>query len=98
MAGRKTRDQSEPHGRERSLSERQGLTRGDTAHVFSLTALVECGNEIADSSAVVYRDHKLMSKELGVDLDTLLLEIEFPENEEGGPLENWISWIISWSP
>ena len=57
----------------------------DIPDVFSLTAFVESGNVIADSSALVSRVHKLMSKENGVDLDAPSLEIELPEDEEEDP-------------
>merc|ERR1712087_552966 len=54
----------------------------DTAHVLFQTALIESGYEIADPSALVNRVYRLMSKELGVDPDAPLKEIEVPEDEE----------------
>merc|ERR1711879_241175 len=54
----------------------------DTAHVLFQTALIESGYEIADPSALVNRVYRLMSKELGVDPDAPLKEIEVPEEEE----------------
>merc|ERR1712050_383251 len=54
----------------------------DTAAVLFQTALIESGFEIADPSALVNRVYKLMSKELGVDPDAPLQEIEVPEEEE----------------
>merc|ERR1711957_626338 len=54
----------------------------DTAHVLFQTALIESGYEIADPSALVRRVYKLMSKELGVDPDAPLREIEVPEDDE----------------
>merc|ERR1711948_124695 len=54
----------------------------DTAQVLFQTALIESGYEIADPSALVSRVYKLMSKELGVDPDAPLKEIEIPEEEE----------------
>merc|ERR1712207_32203 len=54
----------------------------DTAHVLFQTALIESGYEIADPSALVSRVYKLMSKELGVDPDAPLKEVEVPEEEE----------------
>merc|ERR1712060_912485 len=54
----------------------------DTAHVLFQTALIESGYEIADPSALVNRVYRLMSKELGVDPDAPLKEVEVPEEEE----------------
>merc|ERR1739844_377701 len=54
----------------------------DTAAVLFQTALIESGYEIADPSALVNRVYKLMSKELGVDPDAPLKEVEVPEEEE----------------
>merc|ERR1719155_405144 len=54
----------------------------DTAQVLFQTALIESGHEIADPSALVNRVYRLMSKELGVDPDAPLKEVEVPEGEE----------------
>merc|ERR1712190_521974 len=54
----------------------------DTAQVLLQTALIESGYEIADPSALVNRVYRLMSKELGVDPDAPLKEVEVPEGEE----------------
>merc|ERR1712036_67064 len=54
----------------------------DSAHVLFQTALVESGYEIADPSALVNRVYRLMSKELGVDPDAPIKEVEVPEEEE----------------
>merc|ERR1711920_1132863 len=54
----------------------------DTAGVLFQTALIESGYEIADPSALVNRVYRLMSKELGVDPDAPLKEVEVPEDEE----------------
>merc|ERR1712190_457566 len=54
----------------------------DTAQVLFQTALIESGYEIADPSALVNRVYSLMSKELGVDPDAPLKEVEIPEEEE----------------
>jgi len=54
----------------------------DTAAVLFQTALIESGYEIADPSALVNRVYRLMSKELGVDPDAPLKELEVPEDEE----------------
>merc|ERR1712134_116973 len=54
----------------------------DTAQVLFQTALIESGYEIADPSALVNRVYRLMSKELGVDPDAPLKEVEVPEDDE----------------
>merc|ERR1712183_914147 len=54
----------------------------DTAQVLFQTALIESGYEIADPSALVNRVYRLMSKELGVDPDAPLKEVDVPEEEE----------------
>merc|ERR1712091_502904 len=54
----------------------------DTAQVLFQTALIESGYEIADPSALVNRVYRLMSKELGVDPDAPIKEIEVPEEDE----------------
>merc|ERR1711874_960063 len=54
----------------------------NTAEVLFQTAILESGYEIADPSALVNRVYRLMSKELGVDPDAPLKEVEVPEDEE----------------
>merc|ERR1712040_23866 len=54
----------------------------DTAQVLFQTAIIESGYEIADPSALVNRVYRLMSKELGVDPDAPIKEVEVPEEEE----------------
>merc|ERR1712099_93023 len=54
----------------------------DTAQVLFQTAIIESGYEISDPSALVNRVYRLMSKELGVDPDAPLKEVEVPEEEE----------------
>merc|ERR1712050_65272 len=54
----------------------------DTAQVLFQTALIESGYEIADPSALVNRVYRLMSKELGVDPDAPMKEVEVPDGEE----------------
>merc|ERR1712242_56222 len=54
----------------------------DSAQVLFQTAILESGYEIADPSALVNRVYRLMSKELGVDPDAPLKEVEVPEEEE----------------
>merc|ERR1711975_41517 len=53
----------------------------DSAQVLFQTALLESGYEIADPSALVNRVYRLMSKELGVDPDAPLKEVEVPEDD-----------------
>merc|ERR1719331_621795 len=54
----------------------------DTAQVLFQTALIESGYELANASALVNRVYRLMSKELGVDPDAPIKEVEVPEEEE----------------
>merc|ERR1719412_86034 len=54
----------------------------DSAQVLFQTALIESGYELADASALVNRVYRLMSKELGVDPDAPVKEVEVPEGEE----------------
>merc|ERR1712017_41546 len=54
----------------------------DSCQVLFQTALIESGYEIADPSALVSRVYRLMSKELGVDPDAPIKEVEVPEEEE----------------
>merc|ERR1712144_63443 len=54
----------------------------DNASVLFQTALIESGYEIADPTALVTRVYRLMSKELGVDPDAPLKEVEIPDEEE----------------
>merc|ERR1712066_774079 len=63
-------------------ADKEDATAKDTAHVLFQTALIESGYEIADPSALVKRVYSLMSKELGVDPDAPLKEVEVPEEEE----------------
>jgi len=54
----------------------------DTAQVLFQTALIESGFELPDASSLVNRVYRLMSKELGVDPDAPLKEVEVPEDDE----------------
>merc|ERR1711861_122110 len=54
----------------------------DTAQVLFQTALIESGYEIADPSALVSRVYRLMFKELGVDPDAPIKEVEEAEEED----------------
>merc|ERR1711972_732427 len=63
-------------------ADKEDTAAKDTAQVLFQTALIESGYEIADPSALVNRVYRLMSKELGVDPDAPLKEVEVPEEEE----------------
>merc|ERR1712019_291981 len=87
MSGRKTLEVNPNHP---VIVDLLGKVKGDkedkaaldTAQVLFQTALIESGYEIADPSALVNRVYRLMSKELGVDPDAPLKEVEVPEEEE----------------
>merc|ERR1712019_330907 len=87
MSGRKTLEINPNHPVVIDLlskvkADKEDKAAKDTAHVLFQTALIESGYEIADPSALVSRVYKLMSKELGVDPDAPLKEVEVPEEEE----------------
>merc|ERR1712186_245694 len=87
MSGRKTLEINPNHAVGIDLlskvkADKEDKAAKDTAHVLFQTALIESGYEIADPSALVNRVYRLMSKELGVDPDAPLKEIEVPEEEE----------------
>merc|ERR1712107_865254 len=87
MSGRKTLEVNPNHPVVVDLlakikDDKENAAALDTAQVLFQTALIESGYEIADPSALVSRVYRLMSKELGVDPDAPLKEIEVPEDEE----------------
>merc|ERR1711871_1692063 len=87
MAGRKTLEVNPNHPLIIDLlnkikDDKDNDAAKDTAQVLFQTALVESGYEIADPSALVSRVYRLMSKELGVDPDAPIKEVEVPEEEE----------------
>merc|ERR1711912_211730 len=87
MSGRKTLEVNPNHPVVVDLlskvkGDKDDKTALDTAQVLFQTALIESGYEIADPSALVNRVYRLMSKELGVDPDAPLTEVEIPEEEE----------------
>merc|ERR1719145_487627 len=87
MAGRKTLEINANHPVVIDLlskvkADKEDQAAKDTAAVLFQTALIEPGYEIADPSALVNRVYRLMSKELGVDPDAPLTEVEVPEEEE----------------
>merc|ERR1712061_271872 len=87
MSGRKTLEINPNHPVVVDLlskikADKEDKAAKDTAQVLFQTALIESGYEIADPSALVNREYRLMSKELGVDPDAPLKEVEVPEEEE----------------
>merc|ERR1712129_246128 len=87
MAGRKTLEVNANHPVVVNLlskvkADKEDAAALDTAQVLFQTALIESGYEIADPSALVSRVYRLMSKELGVDPDAPVKEVEVPEEEE----------------
>merc|ERR1712147_209614 len=87
MSGRKTLEVNPNHPVVADLltkvkADKQNPAAIDTAQVLFQTALIESGYEIADASALVTRVYRLMSKELGVDPDAPIKEVEVPEEEE----------------
>jgi heat shock protein beta len=87
MSGRKTLEVNANHPvivdlLSKIKADKQDAAALDTAQVLFQTALIESGYEIADPSALVNRVYRLMSKELGVDPDAPIKEVEVPEEEE----------------
>merc|ERR1712013_887920 len=87
MSGRKTLELNPNHPVVVDLlgkvkADKEDTAALDTAQMLFQTALIESGYEIADPSALVNRVYRLMSKELGVDPDAPLKEVEVPEEEE----------------
>merc|ERR1711943_111499 len=87
MSGRKTLEINPNHPVVVDLlakvkTDKEDASAIDTAQVLFQTALIESGYEIADASALVTRVYRLMSKELGVDPDAPMKEVEVPEEEE----------------
>merc|ERR1712159_92981 len=87
MAGRKTLEVNANHPviidlLSKVKADKEDAAALDSAQVLFQTALIESGYEIADPSALVGRVYRLMSKELGVDPDAPLKEVEIPEGDE----------------
>merc|ERR1711898_11426 len=87
MSGRKTLEINPNHPVVVDLlnkvkADKEDKAAVDSAQVLFQTALIESGYEIADPSALVNRVYRLMSKELGVDPDAPLKEVEVPEDAE----------------
>merc|ERR1711865_512218 len=87
MSGRKTLEVNANHPIVVDLlskikADKEDAAAIDSAGMLFQTALIESGYEIADPSALVNRIYRLMSKELGVDPDAPIKEVEVPEEEE----------------
>jgi len=87
MSGRKTLEINPNHPVIVNLltkikADKEDKAAVDSAQMLFQTALIESGYEIADPSALVNRVYRLMSKELGVDPDAPITEVEVPEEEE----------------
>merc|ERR1712164_219439 len=87
MSGRKTLEVNPNHPvvvdpLSKVKADKEDKAAVDSAQVLFQTALIESGYEIADPSALVSRVYRLMSKELGVDPDAPIKEVEVPEEEE----------------
>merc|ERR1712072_609682 len=87
MSGRKTLEINANHPVVVDLlakvkSDKDDKAALDSAQVLFQTALLESGYEIADPSALVNRVYRLMSKELSVDPDAPIKEVDVPEGEE----------------
>merc|ERR1712078_925376 len=87
MSGRKTLEVNANHPvivdlLSKIKADKEDAAALDTAQVLFQTALIESGYEIGDPSALVTRVYRLMSKELGVDPDAPLKEVEIPDEEE----------------
>merc|ERR1719281_1953011 len=87
MAGRKTLEINPNHPVVTDLlskvkANKEDTAAMDTALVLFQTALIESGYDISDPTALVNRVYRLMSKELGVDPEAPLTEVEIPEEEE----------------
>merc|ERR1711976_9749 len=81
MSGRKTLEINANHPVVIDLlskikDDKENAAALDTAQVLFQTALIESGYDIADPSALVSRVYRLMSKELGVDPDAPIKEVD----------------------
>merc|ERR1711988_1366004 len=87
MAGRKTLEINPNHPviidlLSKVKANKEDPAAADTALVLFQTALIESGYDVSDPTSLVNRVYRLMSKELGVDPDAPLTEVEIPEEEE----------------
>merc|ERR1712146_274391 len=87
MAGRKTLEINPNHPviidlLSKVKANKEDAGAADSALVLFQTALIESGYDVSDPTSLVNRVYRLMSKELGVDPDAPLTEVEIPEEEE----------------
>merc|ERR1712050_179970 len=87
MAGRKTLEINANHPVVIDLLSKVKANKDDavaldTAQVLFQTALIESGFEISDPSTLVNRVYRLITKELGVDPDAPVKEVEVPDEPE----------------
>merc|ERR1712146_150404 len=87
MAGRKTLEINGNHPVVHDLLQKVKDNADDenaknTAETLFQTALIESGFEIADPSDLTRRLYKMMSKNLGIDPEAPVTDIELPEEEE----------------
>merc|ERR1711945_50325 len=87
MSGRKTLEVNPNHPVVIDLLGRVKMDKDDkvavdTAQVLFQAALIESGYDISDPSALVSRVYRLLSKEIGVDPDAPMKEVDLPEEEE----------------
>merc|ERR1712003_378332 len=87
MAGRKTLEINANHPVVIDLLSKVKANKDDavaldTAQVLFQTALIESGFEISDPSTLVNRVYRLITKELGVDPDAPMKEVEVPDEPE----------------
>merc|ERR1711920_895331 len=86
IAGKKTLEINPNHAviwdlLQKVKADKEDAAALETAELLFQTALVESGFEIGDPSSLVNRVYRLMSKELGVDPDAPLSEVEVPEDD-----------------
>jgi heat shock protein beta len=87
MAGRKTLEINPHHPvvydlLEKVKQDKENTRAIDTASVLFQAAMIESGYDITDPSLLVKKIYGMMSKEIGVDPDAPMREIEVPEEEE----------------
>lgn len=87
MAGRKTLEINPNHPvvhdlLEKIKQDKENSQAVDTATVLFQTAMIESGYDISDPSVLVKKVYAMMSKEVGVDPNAPMKEIEVPEEEE----------------
>merc|ERR1711918_279880 len=93
MAGRKTLEINPNHPviidlLSKVKANKEDAAAADTALVLFQTALIESGYDVSDPTSLVNRVYRLMSKELGVDPDAPLTEVEIPEEEDSDASES----------